>query len=541
MKKRIVTAFALTITLLFSSIQPANADDDLVFNSSNITSSDFVDASSVTQGTYAGVPSATSQDQSTNGQVIVRGTNWGALWVSRDGGRNWSNPNMVATAIGGTSDSVVDWKQITVSPDGTKIIAAGTYSANNRGWIWISNDSGVTFNPVVSLGRKNWTGASIGLDTNKLLVLDGVATIWGKAANGTGCVPSVTVCQGSGTDLSNVKDSAGNIASTANPRALAYYSEDFGATWTSEILVPSGNTGVQYTLNSGTSTFYLKTTASGIINYYALGLPMTAPTAPTALTAIAGDSSATISFTAGSDGGSAVSNYKYSLDGTIYTALSPTDSSSPVTIPGLTNGTSYNIYLKAVNSVGDGTASSSVSVTPVAPAVSDSGESNSDYFEPIKSVTIEKNVLKLDKRQKVVIQSYNSVTKKTSTFEKFEGQYSFPKAAPGQSITYSVMATDGTVLKKVTMKSKPLVPKIRTAFTKKMNTTNQKVTITANWKKDPAVKKYLIKITLANGKSIVATATDPNFSIITDETNGAMLTITAVAKNNLTSKVSRKI
>jgi K+ transporter len=103
------------------------------------------------------------------------------------------------------------------------------------------------------------------------------------------------------------------------------------------------------------------------------------------------------------------------------------------------------------------------------------------------------------------------------------------------------MATDGTVLKKVTMKSKPLVPKIDTAFTKKMNTTDQKVTITANWKKDPAVKKYLIKITLDNGKSIVANSTDPNFSIITDETNGATLTITAVAKNNLTSKVSRKI
>ena len=536
MKRRIVTACALTLSLLFSFLQPANAYDVVVFNSSNITDSDFVDASSVNRGTYAGVPSATSQDQSADGQVIVRGTNWGKLWVSRNGGTTWSNPTMNTY-----NHTQIDWKQITVSPDGTKIIASNTYSNSDRGYIWLSSDSGVTFNPVTSLGRKNWTGATIGLDTNKLLVLDGVSTIWGKAANGTGCVPSVTVCQGSGTDLSNVKDAAGNIATTAYPRALAYYSEDFGATWSSEILVPSGNTGVQYTLNAGTSTFYLKSSASGVINYYALGLPMTAPAAPTGLAAIAGDSSATISFTAGSDGGSAVTNYKYSTDGTNYTALSPANTSSPVTISGLTNGTSYNIYLKAVNSIGDGTASSSVSVTPVAPVISNDGQSNLGYFEPIKSVVIEGNVLKLEEDQKVVIQSYDPNSKKVKTIEKIGGKFAFPKAAPGQSVSYSVMATDGTVLKKINMKSKPSVPKIETAFTKKMNDTDQKVTITANWKKDPTVKKYLIKITLANGKSIVANSTDPNFSIITDETNGATLTITAVAKNNLTSKVSRKI
>jgi hypothetical protein len=51
----------------------------------------------------------------------------------------------------------------------------------------------------------------------------------------------------------------------------------------------------------------------------------------------------------------------------------------------------------------------------------------------------------------------------------------------------------------------------------------------------------LVKITLDNGKSITATTTDPNFSIITDETKGATLTIIAIGKNNLTSTVSRKI
>jgi len=91
------------------------------------------------------------------------------------------------------------------------------------------------------------------------------------------------------------------------------------------------------------------------------------PNAPTSLSSTAGNGEVTIAFTAGSNGNSAITNYKYSTNGTTYTALSPADTTSPVTISGLTNGTSYTIYLKAVNAIGDSVASSSVSATPVAP------------------------------------------------------------------------------------------------------------------------------------------------------------------------------
>lgn len=93
--------------------------------------------------------------------------------------------------------------------------------------------------------------------------------------------------------------------------------------------------------------------------------PRTTPSPPTSLSASAGNGQATISFTAGADGGSAITNYKYSIDGSTYTALSPADGTSPITITGLTNGTPYSITLKAVNAAGDSAASSSVSVTPV--------------------------------------------------------------------------------------------------------------------------------------------------------------------------------
>ena len=95
-------------------------------------------------------------------------------------------------------------------------------------------------------------------------------------------------------------------------------------------------------------------------------MPASVPDAPQSLVATASNGSASITFTQGDAGTVAgITNYKYSLDGVNYTALSPADTSSPVTIPGLTNGVSYTIYLKAVNSVGDSVASSSVSVVPV--------------------------------------------------------------------------------------------------------------------------------------------------------------------------------
>ena len=119
-------------------------------------------------------------------------------------------------------------------------------------------------------------------------------------------------------------------------------------------------------INSGTPGPYSSSTGlySGLI-YTVTSSLASSPAAPTSLSASAGDQSVSISFTPGSDNGSSITNYKYSIDnGSTYTACSPAVTSSPVVISGLTNGQSYSIKLLAVNSIGDGTPSNTVTATP---------------------------------------------------------------------------------------------------------------------------------------------------------------------------------
>ena len=87
--------------------------------------------------------------------------------------------------------------------------------------------------------------------------------------------------------------------------------------------------------------------------------------APTSLVATPGDGQVSIAFALITNGDS-VSYFAYSLDGINYVGLSGT--ASPAVITGLTNGTSYTVYLKAAGSLyGMGSASVSVTATPVAP------------------------------------------------------------------------------------------------------------------------------------------------------------------------------
>ena len=90
------------------------------------------------------------------------------------------------------------------------------------------------------------------------------------------------------------------------------------------------------------------------------------PGAPTAVTAVAGNGTAQVSFTApASTGGSAITGYTVTSNPG---ALTATAASSPITLASLTNGTAYTFTVTATNANGTGSASAaSNSVTPLQP------------------------------------------------------------------------------------------------------------------------------------------------------------------------------
>jgi hypothetical protein len=99
------------------------------------------------------------------------------------------------------------------------------------------------------------------------------------------------------------------------------------------------------------------------------------PAAPIINSTEAGSGFVKINFSAGATYGSAITNYQYSTNnGSTWTTRSPVDTSSPISISSLTNGTSYQIRIRAVSAIGTSDSSTSVTATPN--AVTISGGSN---------------------------------------------------------------------------------------------------------------------------------------------------------------------
>ncbi len=173
---------------------------------------------------------------------------------------------------------------------------------------------------------------------------------------------SATVAyQGEYVAVTNWSGTSGswNDLNPTNDGSVSGYVVEFGGKTNSNASLGTGFAGVV-------------TTSSNVL----VAAAATAPGAPT-ITATPGDSSAALSWNPPASNGASITSYQVSTDGgTTWSTISTSSSNSIVngntvttvsaTVTPLTNGTTYQIEVRAVNSVGPGAGSNSASVTPAA-------------------------------------------------------------------------------------------------------------------------------------------------------------------------------
>jgi len=176
---------------------------------------------------------------------------------------------------------------------------------------------------------------------------------------------SFTAAQNGGSPITNYQYSINNGSS---------YTSVSPSQTTSPILITGLVNGTTYSIKIRAVNAIGAGTESNTIT----GVPANLPSAPTILSSLSADQSVYLYITAGSSGGSPITNYEYTLDGSSWTALSPADALTPIKIGGLTNDTVYTIQVRSYTDIGVSPASNSVSVTPQAGSVPTAAL----YFDP---------------------------------------------------------------------------------------------------------------------------------------------------------------
>jgi hypothetical protein len=187
---------------------------------------------------------------------------------------------------------------------------------------------------------------------------------------------SVTASSGSSSPSMLASFTAPTV--TGGSRIINYeYSTDGGSTYTpcnpivnrSPIPITTiSSDGITPIVNGTTYTIRIRainSVGAGEASSSVTATPTaTIPNAPSIVSITPGNTSCSVAFTLSFNGGSSVTNYSYSTNGgTTFTVFSPSQTTSPLTISGLTNGTTYSIKIKAINSAGTSAASSATSVS----------------------------------------------------------------------------------------------------------------------------------------------------------------------------------
>ena len=240
-----------------------------------------------------------------------------------------------------------------IAIDGTQSLATVSGTIYPRVWRWISGASESPIAGGVISECTNYSGSCTFANSGSFY------SSWNTGEpNNSGS--SGTAYNGEYVAVTNWNGTSGswNDLPPSNNGASGYVVE-YGGKANSDTSLGTGFAGVV-------------TTSSNVL-VAAAAVVASAPS----VTATAGDSAANLSWTPPSDGGSAITSYQVSTNGGgTWTTISTTTTITTVngnvvntvtaTAAGLTNGTSYNVEVRAVSAVGNGAASSGVAITPVA-------------------------------------------------------------------------------------------------------------------------------------------------------------------------------
>ena len=145
-----------------------------------------------------------------------------------------------------------------------------------------------------------------------------------------------------------------------------YYTVDSGITYfylgpvgQSQYVIPNLINGTQYDVSIRAKNIAGNSNISNVVS----AIPYRTPDAPVLTSLVSGNTTLTMNFNQPvSDGGNAIINYNFSLDGIIYTSI---DSISPqYTITNLENGNTYTVRVRAENTAGNSSASNTLSAIP---------------------------------------------------------------------------------------------------------------------------------------------------------------------------------
>jgi hypothetical protein len=364
-----------------NALLPVQTDNTSKFLQTDGTNTSWVAAAVANNATFTGssmvIPSGTNAERPASpvtGAIRLNtdqgtlefwtGTSWGAIATFPQPPRN-----LVATDVG--TSRAYNNAGASVAFDlptgnGGSTITSYKITSNPGGYYATGSSSPIVVSGLQASTSYTFSGIAINSIGNSA---DSTST---SSITATTVPQQVTI--GTATNVGSSRpynDAAATV--TFTPGATGGKSVTYTATSTPGSYTATGSSPITVTgLQSNTAYTFTVTPSnangSGTVSSATSSITATTvPQAPTIGTATDTTTGGTVSltFTAGATGGSSITNYKYSTDGTNYTAFSPAQTTSPLTISGLTNGTAYTIRLKAVNSNGDSSATSaSNSVTP---------------------------------------------------------------------------------------------------------------------------------------------------------------------------------